>query len=105
MKTIKINYIGFWKSFNKTNNVFYNILKNRYIVEISDKPDYVFVSPLGKSYEFLKYDCIRIFYAGEEIVPDYLIMPQGLMTLLSGIDTSDFLIVILVLICKISVWV
>lgn len=70
-KTVKINYCGFWSSFNKIDNLFYNVLSKRYNVEISDNPDYLFVSPLGKAYEFMDYDCIRIFYAGEEIVPDF----------------------------------
>ena len=68
---IKINFCGFWSSFKKENNMLYNILSKRYNVEISENPDYVFVSPLGKAYDFMKYDCIRIFYSGEEIVPDF----------------------------------
>ena len=71
MKTIKIDFIGFWNSFKKTDNPFYNILKTRYNVMISDEPDYLFVSPLGKAFEFMKNNCIRIFFAGEEIVPDF----------------------------------
>lgn len=71
MKTIKIDFVGFWSSFNKSDNMLYNILKKKYNVEISDNPDYIFVSANGKPYDFMKYDCIRIFYSGEEIVPDF----------------------------------
>lgn len=78
MKTIKINYCGFWNSLNKTDNIFYNILSKRYNVEISDNPDYVFVSPLGAAFDFLKYDCVRIFFAGEELVPDFNLFDYAL---------------------------
>lgn len=37
--------------------------------ELSDKPDYVFVSPY--SHHHLKYDCIKIFYTGENNIPDF----------------------------------
>lgn len=71
MKTVKINFCGFWGSFDKTNNTFYNILSERYNVEISENPDYVFCSPLGSAFDYMKYDCVRIFFAGEEMVPDF----------------------------------
>lgn len=85
MKKIKIDFCGFWNSFDKTNNIFYNILSERYDVEISDNPDYVFVSPLGKTFEFLKYDCVRIFFAGEEMVPDFNLFDYAL-----GFDDLTF---------------
>ena len=85
MKTIRINYVGFWSSFNKTNNLFYNILSKRYNVEISENPDYLIVSPLGKAYDYLKYNCVRIFYAGEEIVPDFNLFDYAI-----GFDDISF---------------
>lgn len=47
MKTIKINFTSFWPDFDPTNNIFINILKKRYIVEISDNPDILFFSCFG----------------------------------------------------------
>ena len=84
-KTVKVNFIGFWNSFNKEDNLFYNILSKKYIVEISDNPDYLFVSPLGKAYDFMKYDCIRIYYSGEEIVPDFNLFDYAI-----GFDDIEF---------------
>lgn len=46
-----------------------NILKKYYDVEISDNPDYVFYHE--STYEYLKYDCIRIFYTSENISPNF----------------------------------
>lgn len=69
MNIIKINFVDFWKDFDKENNEFTNILRLRYNVEISNQPDYIFYSTFGRKY--LDYDCIRIFYTGECIVPDF----------------------------------
>ena len=71
MKTIKVDFIGFWSNFNKTDNLFYNILKEKYVVEIGEDPDFVFVSPLCKPFEYLKYDCVRILFTGEPLSPDF----------------------------------
>ncbi len=68
----KINFIGFWKNFNKTDNFIYNILKERYDLEISDTPDYLFCSPLCKPFEYMKYDCVRILFSGEFLSPNFV---------------------------------
>ena len=70
MKVIKINFVDFWYGFDKTNNYFYNLLLKKYIVLIDDKPDFLFYSCFGE--EYLKFDCIRIFYTGENIRPNFL---------------------------------
>ena len=69
--TIKINFIGFWSNFDKNDNFFTNILKKRFKVIISDQPDFLFVSALCGSYEYMKYDCVRILYSGEPLHPDF----------------------------------
>lgn len=71
MKTITINYAGLWKPLNPKDNVFYNILSKRYNVIISDTPQYVFCSMLGIPYQHTKYDCVRIFFSGENYSPDF----------------------------------
>ena len=85
MKRIKINFIGFWSSFNKTDNTIYNLLKKRYEIEIADNPDYIIISANGKPYEYMKYDCVRIFYSGEEIVPDFNLFDYAI-----GFDDINF---------------
>ncbi|MCI8674011.1 MAG: hypothetical protein HFI89_11105 [Lachnospiraceae bacterium] len=68
MKKIKVNFVDFWPNF-ENDNVFLPILQKYYDVEISNTPDYIFGSVLGDSY--LDYDCVRIFYTGENLCPDY----------------------------------
>ncbi len=66
---LKINFSDFWKGFNKTNNLFFNLLKHHFQLEISEDPDILFYSCFG--YHFLNYKCHRIFYTGENIKPNY----------------------------------
>lgn len=70
-KTIKINYCGFWDGFDTENNFIEKILKEKYNVVLSNKPDFVFVSVFGKAFEYMKYDCVRILYSGEPYSPDF----------------------------------
>ncbi len=72
MKTVKIYFTGFWKSFNFEDNMFMYILKKRYTVVLdSQNPDFVICSPLGNPYEYMKYDCPRIMYTGEFLSADF----------------------------------
>ena len=69
-RKIKINFTDFYRGFEKTNNRIFNTLRNHYDLIIDEtKPDYLIYSCFGQ--DFLKYDCIRIFYTGENIIPDF----------------------------------
>jgi hypothetical protein len=67
MRKIKINFSDFWGGFDKTNNYFYNLLKEEFDVEISNNPDYLFFSVFGNSHQ--NYKCKKIFYTGENVAP------------------------------------
>lgn len=66
---IKLKFVDFFSSFDKTNNEFLDVLREQYEVIQTDNPDYIIYSVFG--YEHLHYDCIRIFYTGECITPDF----------------------------------
>lgn len=68
-KTVKIKFCDFSKDFDVNKNSFIDILKKKYNVELSNTPDYVFYSVFGR--EHLKYNCVRIFYTGECVSPDF----------------------------------
>lgn len=70
MKEIKINFTDFWPNLDKKDNYFYNLLIKKYKVVIDDNPDILFYSCYSN--EYLKYKCIRIFYTGENVKPDFL---------------------------------
>lgn len=69
MKTLRLKLVDFWRGFNPTSNIFLDVLSKRYQVVLCDTPDYIFYSAFG--HEYLKYDCIRIFYTAENIRPDF----------------------------------
>jgi len=72
MKNVKINFVGFWETFNKTDNFLVNALRTRFDVEITDDPDYVFVSCFTNMFDFVNYrDAVRIFVSGEDLTPDF----------------------------------
>lgn len=69
MKKIKINFVDFWDSFNPQNNFIMDALKKNFEVELSNDPDFLFCASFGRN--FLKYDCVRIHYEGENLSPDF----------------------------------
>ena len=67
--TVKLKFVDFFDNFNKQDNEFLDVLKERYDVVQCDDPDYIIYSGFG--YEHLHYDCIRIFFTGECQTPDF----------------------------------
>lgn len=71
MKTVKLDFCGFWGSFKKHDNLFTRLLSKHFKIEISDNPDFVICSNRGVPFEYVKYDCPRIMFMGENISPDF----------------------------------
>lgn len=66
---IKVKFTDVWPRFF-TEIPILDILKKHYDVELSEEPDFLFYSHKGT--EHYKYpNCVKIFYAGEYIVPDF----------------------------------
>jgi len=70
-KTVRINFIGFYQTFNKEENIFTYILRQKYNVEISQNPDYIFYSNFQQPFEYTKFDGIRIYYTLDLLSPDF----------------------------------
>lgn len=83
MRKIKVKFIDFWKNFDENNNFIINILKKKYMVEISDEPEYLFFSGFNSS--IYKYNCIKIFFAFENITPDFNLCDYAI-----GFDYLEF---------------
>ena len=72
VNTVKIWFTGFWKSFDVRNNMFTQILEKKYRLEITpEAPDFLICSPLGRPYEYERFDCPRIMYTGEFLSADF----------------------------------
>jgi hypothetical protein len=65
MEVLKINFCDFWVHFNKYDNYFTKLLSKYFKFEISNNPDFIIYSCYGV--EFLKYDCYKVFYNGENL--------------------------------------
>ena len=83
-KTIKINFCDWWSDFKKENNQFINVLKKHYNVEISDNPDFLFYSCFGGE-NFNYKDCVKVFYTGENVIPNFNECDYGI-----GFDYINF---------------
>jgi len=69
MKSIKIRFTDVPAEFNIEDNFIVRALRRNYDVVFSDEPDYIFYSAFGMS--FLNYQCVRIFFSGEPITPNF----------------------------------
>jgi hypothetical protein len=68
-RLIKIWFTDMWHGFDQDNNMFTTSLARRFNIEICNKPDFLIHSVYGKDY--LKYDCCRICFTGDNTRPDF----------------------------------
>ncbi|OOB79504.1 MAG: hypothetical protein BEN18_00405 [Epulopiscium sp. Nuni2H_MBin001] len=73
---INLKFVDFSRMFDLNNFPIFTQLKERYDLIISNEPDFLIYGPFGK--EHLSYDCIKIFYTGENVVPDFNICDYGI---------------------------
>jgi hypothetical protein len=69
--TIKVRYVDFWPD-SETCPIRRNLhalLSRDFDLELSEQPDFLFYSCFGRAYR--RYDCIRIFYSGENVRPKF----------------------------------
>lgn len=77
MREVFVQFADFWNGFDRTENFIYKILSKNFNVIFSNEPDYLFFSSYG--FEHLKFsNCIKIFYTGENQVPDFNLCDYGI---------------------------
>lgn len=73
MRTLIIKFVDFWNSWNADDNFIVKALKSKYdVVVLKDRkevPQLLFYSFNG--WEHLRYNCIRVYFSGENDVPDF----------------------------------
>lgn len=82
-KHIRIKFVDFWDDFVPEQSLFYQLLSECYEIELTDTPDYIFCSVFGE--EHLHYDCVKIFYTGENQCPDFNLYDYAM-----GFDRMEF---------------
>jgi len=70
VKTIKIDFCGFWQGFDRCNNYFTQLLSKYYHVVVCEDPDFLFYSTVTDDHK--KYNCCKIYYTPESFTPNYL---------------------------------
>ena len=84
MKLLKLWFTDFDELFDSQDNFIYHLLSTHYKIQLdSNDPDYLIYSSYGN--DFLNYNCIRIFYTGENLVPDFNLCDYGI-----GFDYLEF---------------
>ena len=69
---VRIGFACFWDSFDPRDNFFTRLLATRYEVEVCDDPDFLIFSCMHRRpADYERYDCVRIFFTGENIRPDW----------------------------------
>jgi hypothetical protein len=72
MQTIVLAFTDYWTGFNPQDNFFTKALSTKYnvvVVDPSENPDILIYSFFG--YESLKYNCIKVYFTGENDVPNF----------------------------------
>lgn len=69
-RAIKLGFCDFWPKFNPEKFRLFQILQDRFDIELSNQPDYLIYSVFGE--EHLKHNCVRIEYSGENTRPNFL---------------------------------
>lgn len=66
---IKIGFSDFWPGFKPEFSWFYLFLQKNFKIELSDDPDFLIYSAFGPKH--FRFNCIKIFYTGENLRPDF----------------------------------
>ena len=87
---IKIWFTDFWDGFNPYDNYFTRILSKNYELYVTDKdPDFLIYSWVSKDYYNYK-NCVRIFFTGENIRPDYSVCDYSISFDYDSFDDRNF---------------
>lgn len=86
-RPIKIRYVDFWSTCDFENHILTRALRENFNVEIvnDDSADYVFFSIFGDEHWLLPERCIKIFYTGENVCPDFNACDYGI-----GFEWMDY---------------
>jgi alpha(1,3/1,4) fucosyltransferase len=68
-KKIRIDFCDFYHKFNKTDNFLFNLLSERFDVEVCDQPDFLIYDTYGHVHRL--HSCVKIFFTGESDMPDF----------------------------------
>jgi len=69
---LRLGFAGCWDSSDPGDNVLTRLLETRWRIELVAEPDFLIHSCIGRRrHDHRRYDCVRIFYTGENVPPDW----------------------------------
>jgi hypothetical protein len=69
-RPIRIDFCDYAPGYPKTNNFFYNLLKTRFNLEVTDQPEFlIYAGPGGHLHRV--HNCVRIYFGIEHFAPDW----------------------------------
>ena len=68
-KAVRLKFVDVYPGFKPEESALYKVIAQLFDVVLCDNPDYIITQPYG--HEHLKYDCIKIFFTGENMTPDF----------------------------------
>jgi hypothetical protein len=68
-RRIRIDFCDFWGKMDKHDNFFYNLLSERFEVQICERPDFLLYTNNGQAHRL--YNGRKIFYTHEPILPNF----------------------------------
>jgi glycosyltransferase involved in cell wall biosynthesis len=69
-KPVRIDFCDFGAGYRKTDNFFYNLLKRRFELEVTDQPEFlIYQNP--ESHLHRVHDCVKIYFGIESYPPDW----------------------------------
>ena len=69
-KPIRIDFCDFGAGYRKTDNFFYNLLKRRFELEVTDQPEFLlYQNPENHLHRL--HDCVKIYFGIESFPPDW----------------------------------
>jgi len=67
---VRLDFCDFWPGYRKDDNFFFNLLKLRFDVQLTDQPDFLIYSDPGSHLHRL-HDCVKIYFGIESHLPDW----------------------------------
>jgi alpha(1,3/1,4) fucosyltransferase len=69
-RPIRIDFCDYAPGYPKTNNFFYNLLKKRFSLEVTDQPEFLIYANPG-SHIHRVHNCVKIYFGIEHFAPDW----------------------------------
>ncbi|MEI8040020.1 MAG: glycosyltransferase family 10 [Verrucomicrobiota bacterium] len=69
-KPIRIDFCDYAPGYPKTDNFFYNLLKTRFDIQVTDQPEFLIYATPG-SHLHRVHNCVKIYFGIESFMPDW----------------------------------